>query len=141
VPVAGANPVTAQFLPAFLKDVGTWALGVPGKGNEFANNIGGAEKAAAAVVNGVSQPPQDALGLDWNGDGKGNGFNVPSLLGLFNLPPYFHNGACETLPCVVANVAHRTANNTRPDQLADPKAQAAVTAYLESIDATTPPPQ
>ena len=55
---------------------------------------------------------QDALGLDYNGDGKGNGYNVPSLLGIYALPPYYHNGACETLDCVVGNVKHRTANGT-----------------------------
>jgi cytochrome c peroxidase len=88
----------------------------------------------------VSQPPLDALGKDHNGDGKGNGFNVPSLLGINALPPYLHNGACETLACVLADPKHRTANGTRPDAAATAQAQALIVAYLRSIDATTPPP-
>jgi YVTN family beta-propeller protein len=139
-PGTGGNPVGIQFLPAFLRNVGTWNAGVPGTGNDIGGNIGAIEKAAPALVNGVAQPAQDALGLDQNGDGKGTGFNVPSLLGLFGLPPYFHNGACETLACVVADVPHRTAAGTQPDRLPGDRERAAVTAFLESIDAGTPPP-
>ena len=70
------------------------------------------------------RPPPDALGNDHNGDGKGNGFNVPSLLGIHAVPPYCHNGACETLACVVADVKHRTANGTLPDAAATAAARA-----------------
>ncbi len=55
------------------------------------------------------------------------------------MPPFYHNGACETLDCVLTNVRHRTANNTRPDVLANPVDQEAVEAFLESIDVKTPP--
>jgi YVTN family beta-propeller protein len=139
-PGTGGNPVAVQFLPAFLRNVGTWNVGVAGTGNDLAGNIGAPEKAAPALVNGVAQPAQDALGLDQNGDGKGTGFNVPSVLGLLALPPYFHNGACESLACVLTSVPHRTAANTQPDKLPGDKERAAVTAFLESIDATTPAP-
>ena len=72
------------------------------------------EKATRAVVGGVLQAtPADALGFDFNQDGKGNGFSPRSLLGIFVLPPYYHNGACETLACVLADKNHRTAG-TRP---------------------------
>ena len=77
--------------------------------------------------------------IDHNLDGKGNGFNVPSLLGIEAVPPYMHNGACETLACVVADPKHRTANGTRPDAAATARAQAMIVAYLRSIDAGTPP--
>ena len=66
--------------------------------------MGAAEKAAPAVANGVLQPAQDALGRDYNADGAGIGFNVPSLLGLHAVPPYLHNGAAESLAAVVADV-------------------------------------
>jgi YVTN family beta-propeller protein len=138
-PAKTGNPVAIQFLPRFLRDINSWNLGVPGKGNDIGKDIGADEKAAAAVVNNASQPPQDALGLDFNGDGKGNGFNVPSLLGIWALPPYYHNGACETLACVVSDVRHRTANGTLPDRLADGNAQAQVVAFLRSIAAGTAP--
>jgi cytochrome c peroxidase len=65
---------------------------------------------------------------------------VPSLLGLNVLPPYYHNGACETLDCVVGNPKHRTANGKQPDKLGSARDQARVVAFLKSIDATTPPP-
>jgi YVTN family beta-propeller protein len=139
-PGTGGNPVAVQFMPEFLRDVGTWNVGVPGTGNDLGANIGPPEKAAPALVNGVAQPAQDALGLDQNGDGKGTGFNVPSLLSLFNLPPFFHNGACESLGCVLTSVPHRTAAGTLPDRLAGDRERAAVTAFLESIDASTPAP-
>ena len=131
----------AQYLNRFLRDIGSWNLGVAGQGNPIGNNIGSDEHAAAAInAQGVSQPPQDALGLDLNGDGKGNGFNVPSLLGLWNLPPYYHNGACETLGCVLSDVKHRTANGTLPDRLTTAQQQALVATFIESIDSTTQTP-
>ena len=55
------------------------------------------------------------------------------------LPPYYHNGACETLACVVGNVRHRTANNTRPDVLANPADVTRVVRFLETIGAATRP--
>src|SRR5436309_10138093 len=82
------NPVGTQYLDRFLRDIGSFNRGVPGQGNDVGNNIGADEKAAPAVVNGVQQAAQDALGIDYNSDGRGIGFNVPSLLGLYGLPPF-----------------------------------------------------
>jgi|tagenome__1003787_1003787.scaffolds.fasta_scaffold20981903_3 YVTN family beta-propeller protein len=138
-PRAGTNPVNAQYLNRFLRDIGSWNLGVPGKGNDLGADIGADEHAAPGFAAGRSSPPQDGLGLDFNGDGKGNGFNVPSLLGILQLPPYYHNGACESLACVVGNAKHRTANGTLPDRLTDPRQQALVIAFLRSIGVRTPP--
>ena len=134
------NPVGVQYLARFLRDIGSFNLGVAGQGNPIGDNIGAEEKAAPALVGAASQPPQDALGKDYNADGQGNGFNVPSLLGIFAVPPYLHNGACETLACVVSDVKHRTANGARPDVLADPRLQAVLVKFLESIDASIEPP-
>jgi YVTN family beta-propeller protein len=139
-PPAGAGtPVAAQYLHRFLRNIGSFNLGVPGAGNDLGGNIGGEEKAAAALVMGVSQAAQDALGFDFNGDGRGNGYNVPSLLGINSVPPYYHNGACETLACVVDNPKHRTANGTIPDRLANPADRARVVAFLRSIGVQTQP--
>jgi cytochrome c peroxidase len=90
-------------------------------------------------VAGVAQTAQDGLGFDFNGDGKGNGFSVPSLLGIFASPPYYHNGACETLACVLDNFKHRTANGSLPDKLGDKSDQAKVVAFVESITGSTAP--
>ena len=82
---------------------------------------------------------QDGLGRDYNGDGKGIGFNVPSLLGLNILQPYMHNGAAESLAAVVADVRHRTDNGRLPDTLSNPADRALVVKFLESIDFKTVP--
>jgi cytochrome c peroxidase len=112
---------------------------VPGLGNPIGQDVGADEKASATLTAGVAGPAPDALGRDYNADGKGVGFNVPSLLGIGAVPPYYHNGACETLACVVGNVRHRTANGTIPDLLVNPADQARVVAFLQSIDGRTAP--
>jgi YVTN family beta-propeller protein len=132
-PITG-NPVAAAFVSRFLVDIGSFNLGVPGAGNDLGDDIGADEKASAVVnAAGVTQPAQDGLGRDYNGDGKGNGFTVPSLLGIDASPPYYHNGACETLACVLSNVKHRTALGALPDRLGNPADQAKVVAFLRSI--------
>jgi uncharacterized repeat protein (TIGR01451 family) len=133
------NPVGAQYLNRFLRDIGSFNLGVPGQGNPLGNNVGADEKAAPAVVGGVLQAAQDGLGIDYNADGKGAGFNVPSLLGLYAVPPYMHNGAAESLAAVVADVKHRTDNGRMADLLSNPADQARVVKFLESIDVRTVP--
>jgi YVTN family beta-propeller protein len=133
------NPVGAQYLNRFLRDVGSFNLGVAGQGKPFGNNIGAEESAAPPVASGILQPAQDALGRDYNGDGIGNGFNVPSLLGVYAAPPYLHHGAAESLLAVVADPNHRTANGTLPDRLASPTEQLLVAKFIESIDLTVVP--
>jgi hypothetical protein len=137
-PVFG-NPVAAQYLNRFLRNIGSFNAGVAGGDNPIGNNIGSDEKAAPVLAQGALVA-QDALGRDYNADEKGNGFNVPSLLGINAVQPYYHNGACETLACVVGDVKHRTANGTLPDRLANPRQQALVVSFLESLDAQTRPP-
>ena len=138
-PRAGTSPAALQYLNRFLRDVGSFNRGVPGAGNELPPNVGATEKAAQGVVNGVAGVAPDALGIDYNGDGKGIGFNPPSLLGIFGLPPYYHNGACETIACVVGDVKHRTANGKLPDRITSPRQLAQLVAFVESISAGTPP--
>jgi YVTN family beta-propeller protein len=142
-PAAGTTPVGAQFLHRVLRDVGTFNKGVPGAGNDIGANIGGAEKTApgltAPFATSRATPALDALGRDYNNDGRGSGFNPPSLLGINALPPFLHNGACETLACVVSDVQHRTVRGTKPDVLASPEQQANVVLFLMSIGAGTPP--
>jgi YVTN family beta-propeller protein len=133
------NPVGAQYLDRFLREVGSFNLGVPGQGNPLGTDVGADEKAAPAVANGTLQPAQDGLGRDYNGDGRGRGFNVPSLLGLNLLPPYMHNGAAESLAAVVADVRHRTDNGRLPDLLSHSDDRALVVKFLESIDFSTVP--
>lgn len=133
------NPIGAQYLNRFLRDVGSFNLGVAGGGNDLGNNIGGGESAAAAVVAGVLQPAPDALGRDYNSDGKGIGFNVPSLQGIHNLPPFMHNGAAESIAAVVADVKHRTDNGRLPDLLSNAADRAKLVRFVESISLDTVP--
>jgi YVTN family beta-propeller protein len=135
------NPIGAQYLPRFLRDIGSFNLGVGGGPNPLGRNIGAEEKASASLnAAGVAGARPDALGIDYNNDGQGVGYNVPSLLGIDALPPYYHNGACESLSCVVGNVKHRTQNGRRADGLPTVKQRARVVRYLQSIDASTPAP-
>jgi cytochrome c peroxidase len=139
-PTFGA-PVGVQYLNGLLRDIGSFNLGVLGGQNQLAPNVGALEKATAVVsATGVSGVPGDALGIDYNGDGKGIGYNVPSLLGIEHLPPYYHNGACQSLECVVGNVKHRTQNGRLPDRLTSVNDRARVVEFLKSIDKTTRTP-
>lgn len=137
-PIRG-NPVAFQYLDRFLEDVGSYNLGVRSQGNPIAKNVGAVELASQVLVAGRAQPPQDGLGIDFNGDGRGAGFSVQSLLGIHAVPPYMHNGACETIACVVSDRNHRTGNGRFPDRLTDPAQQALVTRFVESIDARSTP--
>ncbi|MCB0108382.1 MAG: hypothetical protein KDE53_20820, partial [Caldilineaceae bacterium] len=125
---AGVFP--GQFLARFLSNIGSFNLGVAGQGNDIGENVGAPE---------VNTGGQLALGTDHNGDGKGEGFNIPSLLAIWQLPPYYHNGACETLDCVLSNETHRAAGKGR-DILSNPADQAKVVAWLKTLDADTPFP-
>jgi len=66
------------------------------------------------------------------------GYNPPSLLSIFAFPPYFHNGSCLTLACVLENQTHREAGGVT-GVLDDPANQAALVQFLISIDAKTEP--
>ncbi|NJM41650.1 MAG: hypothetical protein HC853_13275 [Anaerolineae bacterium] len=124
--------VPDQYINRFLRDIKSFNLNVAGAGNTIPGQpeIGGVEKNNAGA---------GALGKDVNGDGKGNGYNVPSLLGIFHLPPYYHNGACETLDCVLANADHRAAGlkTGQTDPLTSAANQAKVVAWLKTLDAET----
>src|SRR5204862_5721549 len=108
------SPVDIPYINSVLRDIGSFNLGVKGKGNPLGHNIGAEELAGAELSGPVAQTRKDALGRDYNGDGKGNGYNVPSLLGINAVPPYYHNGACESLACVLHDVRHRTGNHKFP---------------------------
>jgi YVTN family beta-propeller protein len=140
-PVTG-NPVNTQYLDRFLRDIDSFNLNVPGSGNAIPGQplIGAVEKATRVVLGGLLQAaPQDGLGKDFNDDGHGDGFSPPSLLGIYAFPAYYHNGACETLACVLEDVNHRTADQKLPDTLADPSKRAQVVRFVESIDANSEP--
>ncbi|MFT4926736.1 MAG: YVTN family beta-propeller protein [Phenylobacterium sp.] len=130
VGAVGANQF--QFLARFLNDIGSYNLNVAGQGNTISGYpaIGGME---------IDSGGNKALGIDHNGDGKGNGFNAATILGAFSSPPYYHNGACETIACVMADVNHRRAGlaQGQADPLDDANARAKVVTYVESIDEAT----
>jgi YVTN family beta-propeller protein len=140
-PATFGAPIGAQYLNRFLRDIGSFNLGVRGGPNPIGANVGAIEKASGAInaATGVAGPAPDALGIDYNGDGRGIGFNVPSLLGIDASPPFYHNGACESLACVVGNIKHRTANGKQADKLPNARDRALVVKFLQSIDASTKP--
>jgi len=121
------NAFAGQYLNRFLSNINSFNLGVAGQGNNIGNNVGAVEVAANGQI---------GLGKDHNGDGKGNGFNIPSLLAIYAVPPYYHNGACETLACVLTNQTHRNAGGGQ-DILSDPNKQAQLITWLQTLDAET----
>lgn len=127
----GANQ--SPFMFRYLKDIHSYNLNVAGSGNaiEGYSPIGGVETDSAGLK---------ALGYDFNGDGKGSGFSISSILGTYNLQPYYHNGACETLRCIVSDTNHRNAGlSGQMDPIVDEHAKAVLIKFLESVDANTDP--
>jgi YVTN family beta-propeller protein len=122
-PATSTTIVSISYINDALRDIQSFGLGVAGGTNPIGNNIGGIEK---------STDNRDALGKDHNGDGKGNGFNPSSLLGIWSLQPYYHNGACETLACVLSDSHHRISSLSGAQQ-------AQVVEFLKSLDADTDP--
>jgi YVTN family beta-propeller protein len=106
-PGVAPEPTNAQ-LARFLKPVGTFDPNNP------------LEKTAAN---------QAALGK--------LGYNPPSLLSTFAFPPYFHNGSCPDLLCVLQNDTHFQAGGKA--LLSDPSQRQALFAFLLSIDGKTEP--
>jgi len=133
------DPVDVPYIASFLRDISSFNLGVKGAGNPLGDNIGAEEMAGAQLEGPLAEPRKDALGRDYNGDGKGNGYNVPSLLGTGALPPYYHNGACESLACVLHDGRHRTGNRRFRDRLKKPRNRGRLLSFLESIDGQTKP--
>ncbi|MEZ4676106.1 MAG: hypothetical protein R2932_17920 [Caldilineaceae bacterium] len=83
---------------------------------------------------------QTGLGKDHNGDGKGDGFNIPSLWPSAICPRYYHNGACETLVRVLERQhppPSWSAHLGQNDFLASTANQAKVITFLQSLDAET----
>jgi DNA-binding beta-propeller fold protein YncE/cytochrome c peroxidase len=132
-PPTVGDPIGTQYLDRFLFEVGTFNLGVTTPIN--GQLIGAFEKASTANVTGNAG--KDALGIDYNGDGRGPGFNIPSLLGIWSVQPYYHNGSCETLTCVLSNVTHRSAGRNGLDILNTQGERDDVIAFLQSLDADT----
>jgi YVTN family beta-propeller protein len=127
------NTNGTQYLFGFLRNIQSFDLNTPTAGGRNIPGqplVGGLEKDQAGL---------NPLGKDHDGDGRGDGFNTPSLLGIHHLPPYYHNGACETLDCVLADTVHRTSGGAAGDPLATAEAQRKVRVFLESIDAKTVP--
>lgn len=85
---------------------------------------GGLEVTSVLRTVGTFDPGLDVLGAD--------GFDPPTLLGLFATPPYLHDGSAPTLEAVLANATH--AGTTF-----DAKQRSDLAAFLDSIDASTPP--
>lgn len=138
-----AGVVGTPFLDRFLADIGSFNLNVDGS-NAIPGQpqIGGTEKANTGNVADTDPAAQTAIGIDHNGDGAGDGYNIPSLLGIWALQPYYHNGACETLACVMNNIQHRQAG-LRPgqaDPFNTPGNRTAIIEFMKTLDADTDVP-
>ena len=132
------NPIGTQYLDSFLEDIGSFNIGVRGEGNPLGRNIGAAGVRQRRAGRRASSTCRTRSASTTTSDGAGDGFNVPSLLGIYAVPPYLHNGACETLVCVLTDVEHRTAGNAT-DVLNTRTKRNRVAKFLETIDLETEP--
>lgn len=125
--VEGVNQ--QEFLARFLNDIDSYNLGVPASGNYVDGYapIGGVEIDTRGLL---------ALGKDHNGDGFGNGYNTYSILGIHSSPPYYHNGACETIDCVVSHEAHLNAGGGTATSLTE-RQKLDLIEFIKSIDEST----
>ncbi len=120
---------TLNFIRSALVDVGTFGTGVPEIAANGSTALGG---------------PNGTMVNNTTSNGNAVGYNIPSLLGVGQFAPYFHNGACETLECVLSDtfITHRKAGRADGvDVLDTALKQRQVAEYLRSIDANTPFPR
>ena len=76
------------------------------------------EKASPALnAAGVAGPAPDALGTDYNGDGRGIGYNVPSLLGIDACRPSTTTAPARASPAWSATRSTAPQNGKTPDRL------------------------
>jgi mono/diheme cytochrome c family protein len=118
-PPPAADEIVDAQLVRFLCRVGTFdpSLFADGVSNEIRANAAANTQARGAL-----------------------GFNVPSLVAVFNSPPYLHSGAAATLDDVLANVTHRTAGRAdHQDLLGVPLFRRLLVQFLTSIDRSTEP--
>ncbi len=102
--------------PNVLINVGTFTLG-GGRINEIRTN----PADASATIN-----PLGAAG-----------FNIPSLLSVYETAPYFYSGLAQTLEEVL-NGSQDTLGGVQHHFVQDPKHREELLAFLRSIDDTTP---
>ena len=111
----------------------------------------GAANPIEVRSNALSPVNTVAPALAVNAAFGGDGFNTPSLLGVFDTAPYFRTGAVPTLEALVginpdasiaaAVQAHYRAGTGGANNIldTDPSARVDLAAFLKSIDETTPP--
>ena len=118
-----ATEVADAQLVRFLCRVGTFDP------NLFTDGVSN-EIRANAVVAGAGANVQ-ARGI--------LGFNVPSLIAVFNSAPYLHSGAAPTLDAVLENVTHRSVGSGGVDTLTSANDRKLVVRFLKSIDRDSNP--
>ena len=96
-----ATRSAAQYLNRFLRDIGSFNLGVPGRRQRLGDNIGGDEKATAALVGGRRAAAAGrARASTTTATARATASTSRRCSASTPSPPYYHNGACETLACV-----------------------------------------
>jgi YVTN family beta-propeller protein len=93
-------------------------------------NVGTFNPADKNEVRANGQPP---LGAD--------GFVPPSLIGVFMVSPYYHNGSATSLEDAMGDrfITHRSAGTGGIDGLTNPDDRRKLIKFLQSIDGTTEP--
>ena len=128
-----------NILFGFLENVGSFNLGVAGGGNPIDGNIGADREGGAGGRRRHALAPRRTRSASTTTRTAGPRLQCAVAAGHPHVQPYMHNGACETVACVVGDLEHRTANGRFPDKLSIPGSQIKVVRFVELIDAQTQP--
>ena len=124
-PVFG-NPVGSQYLNRFLRDIGSFNLGVPGGGNPIGANIGG-DREGDAPRSTQRRRPAAAGRARHRLQRRRQGQRLQRPVAARHqrrCRPTTTTAPARRSPAWSATSSHRTANGTRPDVLANPADQA-----------------
>ncbi len=114
--IIGAELRVTATQPSVLFNVGTFTLS-GGRENEIRSNLADIGQAVAPL--------------------GANGFNIPSLLSAHETAPYFYSGLARTLEEVL-NGSQDTFGGVRHHFVTNPADRAHLSAFIRSIDQTTP---
>jgi|GEM_PF-3579347 len=113
-----AAPVVPPKFPGVLTNVGTFLANLAGgRVNEIRTNPADISQAIAPL--------------------GANGFNIPSLLSVYETAPYFYSGLAQTLEQVLDGSQDNNGGN-RQHFVADGQKRADLVRFLRSIDPATP---
>jgi hypothetical protein len=138
-PPTSGNPVAAQFLHRFLRDIGSFNLGVTGAGNDIGGDVGAVEKATAEPRRGGGATAAGRARARLQRRWQGRRLQRPVPARHQRRPALLPQRRLRDARLRGGNSKHRTANGRLPDRVASARAQAQLVAWLKTVTAATAP--